>query len=222
MSTHFLFGTTIAAVVAVSAAGHAVAQTQPPAGPGGSTAAPAYDAQHVTVEGCLYRERARSGAAALEIAGDPENALVFLLEKAEVLSRTDVTSGTAAAREDESAGPAEIENERLGVPTGRSGDAAAPRGTTGTPGERASSRSEPAAVEGSPTPYAERYVIVGLEDERLKLFAGRRVALSGQFEPAAVHERPDAGRAPEGAPATLPQFRASSVKPVAGICPPKP
>ena len=245
-----LFFLAAAAAALSGTLGLAQTPATPAQGPAG--AQPQYDQQLVTVEGCLQRGHA-SAEAALDVAADPQSRLVFLLGNAQVLSRTDTMAGsTGPAPEGGVPGPAGIQNERAGVRT---------EGATGTTGSGAGAAREGAgepAPGASPTPAAATYVIVGLEDDRLRLFAGQRVALMGQFEPAAASVRRDAGgrggeaqdrktspggepRRDEGeqshqasdpqraaaagtagSPLTLPQFRATSIKPVPGICPQKP
>lgn len=167
----------------------AVSAAQAPPRAGGvqdpaAVAAPAYEEQLITVEGCVRRERAPDPVA-LEVSGDPDSNAIFVLASAEVRSRLDT------------------------VP--------------------APSQGEAAAVEGTKTPAATRYLIAGLPDDRLKLFAGQRVVLTGQFEPpvAAVSKDvvPTLPAGTSGAtrrPANLPRFIATSIKPTAGICTPKP
>jgi hypothetical protein len=180
---------------------------------------PAYEQQLVTVEGCLQREGA-PGETAREIAADPETSAIFVLVDADTRTRIDTKPGSdPRAVGDPVPGPAGIQNERAGVPVGDVAD-------TDRPQERQPSSP---AVEGSPTPAADRYVILGLPDARLKPFAGQRVAMTGRFEPpAAATEPPGDAATPVGTtgaerwPANLPQFRATSIKPVPGVCVPTP
>lgn len=229
---HHIVGTLAATVLAAPLAAQAPASPQQ----GPAAAQPEYQHQLVTVEGCLRRDHVPQDAA-LELAADPDRGLVFVLTSAEVRSRIDTMPAPAPPAEgDVAPGPAAIQNERAGVPTAE------------RPADK--TRNDPGvALEGEPTPAADRYVVIGLEDDRLRLFAGQRVAMTGQFEPAAarVDPSPDGNGggtagvprartdtpAPQSesavgttgrtaAPLTLPQFRATSIKPVPGICPPKP
>jgi hypothetical protein len=211
---------TVGSLIGMLAATALVA-AQPPAQAGATQpqeSQPAYEQQLVTVEGCLQRERAAEETAR-EIAADPETSAIFVLVDADTRSRIDTKPGLDPRGADHPVpGPAGIENERAGVPVGDVAD-------TDRPQEQPSSP----AVEGSPTPAADRYVILGLPDARLKPFAGQRVAMTGQFEPpAAATEPPGDAATPVGTtgaerlPANLPQFRATSIKPVPGVCVPKP
>jgi hypothetical protein len=134
--------------------------------------------------------------------------------------RIDTTPGAAPAADPRVPGPAGIQSERVGLPVDHP-----------APGDDKSAERERArTIEGSPTPAIDRYVVAGLPDDRLKPFAGQRVALTGQFEPAAAAIDPAAAAAaPVGTtgaaerwPGNLPRFRATTVKPVPGICVPKP
>lgn len=214
MRTH-LGGTVLAAFAATALMTAQAPSPGAPTPPGAGDTAPAYEQQIVTVEGCLRRERA-SDAAALELAADPDGNLAFVLTNAEVRSRVD-TVGAGPGSAGTPAGPAELQNERVGVAVDGTGAAAG----------REHARNPSSPVEGSGTPAADRYVVVGLEDDRLRLLAGQRVALAGQFEPSVASVDP--GAAPVGTsgaaerrPVNMPRFRATSVKPVPGICTPKP
>jgi hypothetical protein len=205
------------AVLAASALGAAQTVAPPTQGSG---AQPAYEQQIVTVEGCLERERAPEEVAR-QLAGDPDRAAVYVLVDTDVRSRIDTKPGTAPADDPRVLGPAGIQNERLGLPVEGGADEA-----TDAAGEQ---RASP-AVEGAPTPAADRYIVQGLPDDRLKPFAGQRVAMTGQFEPPVAAVDPDVAAAePVGTagveerwPGNLPRFVATSVKPVPGICVPKP
>jgi hypothetical protein len=209
----------VGSFVAVLAAS-AVAAAQGVAPQQGAGAQPAYEQQMVTVEGCLERERAPEEVAR-EVAGDPERGAVFVLVDTDVRSRIDTKPGTAPAEDPRVLGPAGIQNERLGLPV---------EGVTDEPTDAAGQQQASPAVEGAPTPAADRYLVQGLPDDRLKPFAGQRVALTGQFEPPVAAVDPDVAAAePVGTtgveerwPGNLPRFLATSVKPVPGICVPKP
>jgi hypothetical protein len=194
--------------VASSAAQQAAARPQP-----------AYEQQLVTVEGCLRRERAPEETAR-ELAADPETSAIFVLAEAQLRSRIDTKPGTdPEAADDRVLGPAGIQSERVGLPVD---------GVSDSDPRQAKEPASP-AVEGAPTPAADRYVVLGLPDARLKPFAGQRVVMTGQFDPPAAATEPSGDpAAPVGTsgadrwPANLPQFRATSVKPVPGVCVPKP
>jgi len=207
-----------AAVVGATVAIGAQAVSQPPAQPQAPGAPPAYEEQLVRVEGCLRRERA-PGDTALQVSADPERDVMFVLANASPRSRTDTRPTGDTAPADPALGPAGLQNERAGL----EGEGPA----AGTPDREQDVRG--AAIEGTPTPTADTYVVVGLEDDRLKLFAGQRVEMDGQFDPpAASITRREAEPAAvgtsgtAGGAVTFPRFRATSVKPVPGICTPKP
>ncbi len=208
--------TTVAAATFVAAQQPAQSGGQQPQAAGPQ---PAYEQQLVTVEGCLRRERVPEELTR-EVAGDPEGPAIFVLVNADVRSRIDTKPGSdPATAEPRVLGPAAIQNEKLGLPVDR-----VPENTPGQTDQPASP-----VVEGSPTPAVNRYLVQGLPDDRLKLFTGQRVTMTGQFEPPVATVEPDVAAAePVGTtgadrwPGNLPRFRATSVKPVPGICVPKP
>lgn len=237
-----IIGTVIAGVAAAAlVSAQTPGQAGQPQAPG--TLAPSYQQQLVTVEGCLHREGAPDEAAR-ELAADPESNVVFVIVNAEVRSRIDTMPGEpGAAADDTVLGPAGLQNQRHGVPVEESA-AVEPREAGQQPGGP--------GIEGAPTPARnrDRYVVVGIDGDRLRPLAGQRVAMTGQFEPpvAAVEQAADAGavqdpgagvdrQRPTGevaAPAPvgtsgaigslldLPRFQATSIKPVPGICLPMP
>lgn len=209
----------IAALVAIALAGGDGAARGQAATPQDATSQPVYDQQLVTVEGCLARESAPDEVTR-EVAGDPEARAIYVLMDTDVRSRIDTTPGTdPAAGGARGLGPAGIQNERLGLPVD------GPAADDDTSAER-----ERTAIEGAPTPAVDRYVVAGLPEDRLKPFAGQRVAMTGQFEPPVAAVHPDVATSePVGTTGVaerwsgnLPRFRATAIKPVPGICVPTP
>jgi hypothetical protein len=166
----------IAALVAVALAGGHGAAERRGTTPQGEQPQPVYQQQLVTVEGCLARERAPEEVTR-ELASDPEEAAIFVLMDTAVRSRIDTTPGAPAA-DPRVLGPAGIQNERVGLPVD----------PPAADDDKSAERERARAIEGSPTPAIDRYVVAGLPDDRLKPFAGQRVALTGQFDrlPAAT------------------------------------
>ena len=84
------------------------------------------------------------------------------------------------------------------------------KGTAPAPSARPEDR--PVGTAGA---AAAMYEVEGIDDDKLKPHLGRRVQIDGTFE--------NVNRAPAASPsADLVQLRATSIRPVAGECPPKP
>jgi hypothetical protein len=79
---------------------------------------------------------------------------------------------------------------------------------------------------GTPPASGTMYKVEGPSDEKLKALVGKKVEVTGQIEPergpagTAGKPQPDRGLGPDQI--NLPEFKATSIKEIAGTCPPTP